>query len=111
MEKLFKELTNGNPGAHTVLYELVDTIDYNPNINQNVSLLKELNIKGSKLWTLYKKVCLEDIFVMIEILDLLYESEYPDTFYYTSPYHDNTCINVMEYIKQPYPKKIKRRLF
>ena len=53
------ELSQGNPGAITVLCQL----DY-----EYYSILKNLNIVGYKIWSLYKDICVENISRTLEIL-------------------------------------------
>lgn len=54
-------ITEGNPGAHTVMHQLM-TAGYEPEfLNDFCKKIIEHKITGSRLWYVYKNECFKDI--------------------------------------------------
>ncbi len=65
LKEMIATLSKGNPGALSVLVQLVNHSNTSVVF---IPVLEKLNITGSRIWMLYKDVCWEDLSKMIVVL-------------------------------------------
>ena len=61
-------MSEGNPGAMTVLLNILVHYQNNADGVNIITLLDTLEIRGSKIWMLFKDVCDQDLVKMIGVL-------------------------------------------
>ncbi|MFA5150828.1 MAG: hypothetical protein WC433_08055 [Candidatus Omnitrophota bacterium] len=73
VQDMFFKMSEGNPGALTVLMSLytdgkkIDPDNFMPGLGEILSL-DTLGVYGSKIWMLYKDVCGEDLVKMCAVM-------------------------------------------
>lgn len=73
-EELISLLGDGNPGGESVLHSL---LEHNKLGNGLILWMKEHQMKGARLWCLYKYVCDMDVTMTYIILKTLQHSQNP----------------------------------
>jgi hypothetical protein len=96
----FKYFEDGNPGGGTAVSELYVRNMMTPN---TIEFLKKNNIRGARLWDLYKNVCSRDGDQFVRVVKMLRDASDPEVITYYSKMEEE-LLTVLPFLRRFDPK-------